>query len=273
MGRPDVIPRRLFHREAGRGPAFALLHPNPLDSWAWAYQLAHFSAWFRTVAVDLPGYGESGPAPVGVTIPDVADSVWTTLTRIAPPPYIVAGVSLGARVAKEIAATHPDEVSALILSGTRGPTGSREFALARRNEFAARGLGYRADYVSELFSPGFRDTAIGGYLATIYADRADLADLDSILRMYDASTVAPDPPPEARIRCPTLVLAGSEDKAWAGSLELARSIVGAEHQTIDGAGHAPNLEQPWEYDGRVLAFLSQRGLLPPSAGTPRRQEG
>ena len=184
---------------------------------------------------------------------------------MAPPPYDVAGVSLGARVAKEIAASHPDGVSALILSGTRGPTGSREFARERRIEFAARGLAYRGDYVLELFSPEFRDTEIARYFASVYDDRAGLADLESILRMYDASMVAPDPPPEARIRCPTLVVAGSRDKAWEGSLELAASIENAEHQTIDGAGHAPNLEQPGEYDRRVLAFISQHGLLRPSS--------
>jgi pimeloyl-ACP methyl ester carboxylesterase len=265
MVRHDATEGPLFARVAGHGPVFALIHPNPLDSWAWAYQSAHFSTWFRTVAVDLPGYGESAPAPEGVTIPDVAELVWETLTRIGPPPYVVAGVSLGARVAKEIAASHPDGVSALILSGTRGPTGSREFALERRNEFAARGLAYRADYVLELFSPEFRETDIARYFATIYDDRASLADLESILRLYDASMVAPDPPPEARIRCPTLVISGSRDKAWEGSLELAASIENAEHQTVEGAGHAPNLEQPWEYDRRVLAFISQHGLLPPRA--------
>jgi 3-oxoadipate enol-lactonase len=252
----------LFAREAGTGPVFALLHPNPLDSWSWGYQLAHFSAWFRTVALDLPGYGESAPAPEGVTIPAIAEAVWETLASIAPPPYIVAGVSLGARVAKEVAAAHPEGTSALILSGTRGPTGSREFAVTRRNEFAERGLAHRAAYVLELFSPEARDSEMARYFATVYEDRADLADLDSILRMYDASMVPPDPPPEVRIQCPTLVVAGSRDKAWEGSLELASAIDGAEHQTIVGAGHAPNLEQPWEYDRIVIDFLKRRGLLP-----------
>lgn len=253
---------RLFARQAGAGPVFLLLHPNPLDSWAWGYQMAHFSSWYRTVAIDLPGYGESDPAPPGVTIPDIAQAVWDTATSIAPPPYIVAGVSLGARVAKEVAAAHPEGTSALILSGTRGPTGSREFAVTRRKEFAERGLAHRAAYVLELFSPDARDSEMARYFARVYEDRAHLADLDSILRMYDASMVPPDPPPEARIQCPTLVVAGSQDKAWEGSLELASAINDAEHQTIVGAGHAPNLEQPWEYDRIVIDFLGRRGLLP-----------
>ena len=259
-------PTDLFSREAGQGRPLLMLHPNPLDSWAWCFQLAHLSAWFHAIALDLPGYGESPPAPEGVTISGVAESVWSTATALASGPFIVAGVSLGARVAKEVAARHPDQISALILSGTRGPTGSRSFAMQRRREFARRGLSYRAEYVLELFSPTFRKTELAKYFASTYADRSHLADLASIIRMYDASMVAPSPPPESLISCPTLVVAGSLDKAWAGSLELAEAIPLGEHQTIDGAGHAPNLEQPWEYDRRVLEFLSRHALMPQAGG-------
>jgi pimeloyl-ACP methyl ester carboxylesterase len=248
--------------EAGTGPPVALLHPNPLDAWAWMYQLAHFSTWFHVIAVDLPGYGLSSPAPEDVSIPLIGEWVWERLTSSARPPIIVAGVSLGARVAKEIAARHPEGVAALILSGTRGPGGSREFARERAHAFEQRGLAYRAPYARELLAPDSQSGPVGDFLERLYADRARLADLSSIVRMYAASEIEPEPPPETAIACPTLVIAGADDKAWAGSVEMASAIAHAEHVTIDRAGHAPNIERPLEYDAHVLRFLAAHGLMP-----------
>jgi pimeloyl-ACP methyl ester carboxylesterase len=258
---------RIHAIEVGRGLPIALLHPNPLDAWAWMYQLAHFSTWFHVIAVDLPGYGLSAAAPDDITVPLLGELVWERLMAITSPPIVVAGVSLGARVAKEIAARHPDDVAALILSGTRGPGGSREFARQRAAAFDGRGLAYRAEYARELLAPASRSGPVADFLARLYEDRASLADLSSIVRMYAASEEAPEPPPEASIACPTLVIAGSEDKAWAGSVEMAKAIADCEHVTIDGAGHAPNIDHPAEYDAHVLRFLAGHGLLPSQTST------
>ena len=172
-----------------------------------------------------------------------------------------------ARVAKEIAARHPDGVAALILSGSRGPGGSRDFARERSTAFQRLGLAYRAEYARELLAPDSRSGPVADYLERLYSDRAQLADLSSIVRMYAASEVEPEPPPESAITCPTLVIAGAEDKAWAGSVEMANAIAHAEHVTIERAGHAPNIERPLEYDAHVLRFLAAHGLMP-SASTP-----
>jgi pimeloyl-ACP methyl ester carboxylesterase len=268
--RPSEAEQRLHAIEAGSGLPLVLLHPNPLDAWAWIFQLAHLSTWFHVIAVDLPGYGLSSPAPDNVTVPLIGELVWERITAAASPPIIVAGVSLGARVAKEIAACHPDDVAALILSGTRGPGGSREFARQRSAAFLERGLDYRAEYARELMAPASRSGSIADFLARLYADRAALADLSSIVRLYAASEEDPDPPPESAIVCPTLVIAGSEDKAWAGSIAMAEAIADAEHVTIEGAGHAPSIERPVDYDAHVLRFLAARGLMPSAA--PARGE-
>ena len=46
---------------------------------------------------------------------------------------------------------------------------------------------------------------------------------------------------------------------------LQQRIKGCELVTIEGAGHACNMERPWEFDAHVLDFLKRRGLLPQEA--------
>ena len=50
----------LYYERMGRsGSVMAFVHPNPLDQSCWLFQLAHFSTWFRCIAIDIPGYGRS----------------------------------------------------------------------------------------------------------------------------------------------------------------------------------------------------------------------
>jgi pimeloyl-ACP methyl ester carboxylesterase len=42
---------------------------------------------------------------------------------------------------------------------------------------------------------------------------------------------------------------------------LQERIPGAELVTLDGAGHACNLEQPWAWDAHAVRFLREHGLI------------
>jgi pimeloyl-ACP methyl ester carboxylesterase len=60
----------------------------------------------------------------------------------------------------------------------------------------------------------------------------------------------------ADIAVPTLVIVGAEDKPFIGSSEyMARKIPGARLETIEGAGHAANIEKPEEFNEKLVRFL------------------
>ena len=49
----------LYYERMGRsGPVMAFVHPNPMDQSCWIFQMAHFSTWYRCIAIDIPGYGD-----------------------------------------------------------------------------------------------------------------------------------------------------------------------------------------------------------------------
>ena len=57
----------LYYERMGRtGPVIAFIHPNPMDQSCWIFQMAHFSTWYRCIAIDIPGYGRSPKADCGL---------------------------------------------------------------------------------------------------------------------------------------------------------------------------------------------------------------
>jgi pimeloyl-ACP methyl ester carboxylesterase len=66
----------------------------------------------------------------------------------------------------------------------------------------------------------------------------------------------------ARIRCPVLVVAGSEDHfpTMAMSERVAATIPGARLQIIAGGGHFPNRTHRAEVQAAIGAFLAELGL-------------
>ena len=59
------------------------------------------------------------------------------------------------------------------------------------------------------------------------------------------------------IRVPTLVLCGAEDRITPPALStaLAKLILGAQCELIEGAGHISNLERPDDFNLLVGAFI------------------
>ena len=49
----------IWFETKGDGPALVLIHANPFDHDLWLYQSAHFSTWFKVIAIDIRGYGRS----------------------------------------------------------------------------------------------------------------------------------------------------------------------------------------------------------------------
>ncbi len=134
---------RLFGESYGTGTPWVLaLHGWRRDHRDFEAVLA--PPGLEAVALDLPGFG-SAPAPAQVWgTPEYADAVSAVLDEMATQ-VVVLGHSFGGRVAVHLAATHPDRVAGLVLSGVplHRPAGARSrprlrLRVARR--LAARGV-------------------------------------------------------------------------------------------------------------------------------------
>jgi pimeloyl-ACP methyl ester carboxylesterase len=58
-----------------------------------------------------------------------------------------------------------------------------------------------------------------------------------------------------------LIIVGGEDRGRPGALALQQRIPGCQLVTLEGAGHACFMDQPWTRDAAALQFLREHNLV------------
>ena len=99
----------LAFTRSGTGAPLVLLHGIGLSRHSWDPVIPALAGHFDVIAVDLPGFGDSGPMPPQVEpLPAaLAAAVAGLLDELGITAPHVAGNSLGGWVALELAAIHP----------------------------------------------------------------------------------------------------------------------------------------------------------------------
>jgi pimeloyl-ACP methyl ester carboxylesterase len=161
----------LFVRTAGAsGPPLLLLHALGGNGAHWQPQLAALAGSARVAAPDLRGHGRSAVPGEAPSIADYAADAVAVADALGFGRFVVAGHSMGALVAIEVAAAHPDRVLALALVDPGGDT-SADPTL----EAAIAGL---ADDARGELTFHYRDFLHGARPSTARRVLADLAATD-----------------------------------------------------------------------------------------------
>ncbi len=256
-----VAGRPAFAATGGRDfdpalPVVVLVHGAGMDHTVWALQARYLAHHGRAVlAPDLPGHGRSDGPPLE-TVEGMSGWVVELLDAAGAARAALVGHSMGAAVALETAARHPDRVAALALVGTSAamPVHQGLLDAATRGEDVAFGLVTdwahgRPAHLGGSTTPGL--WLVGGTERLLQSEpegvlATDLAASDA----YAGGEAA-----AAQVRCPTLVVAGEDDRMTppAAGRALAGAIPGARLEIIPGAGHSLMSERP---DATLDALLT-----------------
>jgi pimeloyl-ACP methyl ester carboxylesterase len=96
-------------------PAIVFVHGTRMSRAFWTPQMEALSDEFRTIALDLPGHGlRAGNA---FTLDGAVDAVGACIETHAAGRAVVVGLSLGGYVAMALAASRPELVRGLVISG------------------------------------------------------------------------------------------------------------------------------------------------------------
>ena len=211
--------------------------------------------------VDLPGHYRS-PLPAGrLTIDAMADAVGVLLQRLREPPAHVVGLSLGGCVGLALALRAPERVRSLTIVNAfarlrpAGPAAVARLGM-RLALLAAAPMSAVAALVARGLFPRPEQTAL--YEAAVRSlgrnsRRAYFAGCCAVLG-FDARAAL------ARVRCPTLVMAGADDATVGLDVKetLARAIPGARFVVVPDSGHATNADQPETFNATLRDFLTAR---------------
>jgi 3-oxoadipate enol-lactonase len=250
----------IWYEVTGDGPAMVLVHANPFDHDLFMYQTAHFSTWFKIIAIDIRGYGRSVKMTTPYSLKDMADDVIGVMKDAGVKRAIVGGVSVGSSIALLLGLDHPDLFDAIFLvGGSSGPSA----------RFKGRIEGYRKNleefhiyHLRDLVAPAFADSKLGRHLLNMWVERNPLLNGEAIAQVFTALSNNDTTERLPGFKVPLLVVNGELDNSLPGGTRTASLVPGAVHKIIPGAGHACNLEDPATFDAIVLDFLHERGLVP-----------
>jgi pimeloyl-ACP methyl ester carboxylesterase len=96
------------------GPLLVLVHGTPGSASGWADYVLDPPPGLDVIALDRPGFGDSGPPGAVTSLRAQADAVLALLPTDGRP-VVLLGHSLGGPVVAQLAADHPERVDALVL--------------------------------------------------------------------------------------------------------------------------------------------------------------
>jgi pimeloyl-ACP methyl ester carboxylesterase len=263
----------LGHDDAGTGIPLVLIHGFPHNRTLWAPQLATLRRQYRCIAPDLRGFGES-PARPPYSMDQYADDIAHLLDTLGIERAVIGGLSMGGYITFAFWRRHRERVLGLVLADTRAGADSDEGRQKRRDMIdLARTRGPSA----------VADAMIEGMLGkTTRRERPELvrsvnamlasAPVEGVVGALEAMMDRPDSTPTlATIDVPTLIIVGEEDVLTppAESRAMHAAIPGSQLAIIPAAGHVSNLEQPEEFNDRILdAGCRMQGKPPGSRSRP-----
>jgi 2-succinyl-6-hydroxy-2,4-cyclohexadiene-1-carboxylate synthase len=262
----------LNHEVSGdrRSPAVLFLHGFMGSSADWREVMGAMGDRAHCMAVDQPGHGASlGLPPDTYTIEGATRAVIGTLEELEVVRPVLAGYSMGGRLALYLGLRYPERCAGLFLesaspglesAGERAARRAADESKAERLESGDFEAFLRDWHHQPLFATLVRDENLLG--RTIEARRRnDPGELAQSLRGMGTGNQPPLWGELEHLAVPTLAIAGELDEKYA---EISSRMPGisqrVESAVVPGAGHNVHAEAPAEYVALLGRFLDRLSL-------------
>lgn len=109
----------LHYNISGEGECIVFIHGGYVNSEIWHYQSVYFRQHYKVLTFDMRGHGRSDPSDLDeYSVATFGEDLIRLLDKLGIHECTLCGLSLGAMIAQYVAATHPERVKGLILTGT-----------------------------------------------------------------------------------------------------------------------------------------------------------
>jgi 3-oxoadipate enol-lactonase len=251
-----------FGYEAAGDPAMpplVFLHGIGGAARAWRGQLAAFSARYRAIAWDMPGYGGSAPLAT-VSIATLAHALQDFLQTIGAAKPVLIGHSIGGMIVQQWLLKNPLAARAVVLAQT-----SPAFGKADGD--------WQKSFIGARLGPLDRGETMVSLAPTLVKELVgNDPDASGMALAHDCMASIPEATYRAMmlallgfdqrkalkdIAVPTLLLSGSKDNNAPAPMmaKMATYISRATYIELDGVGHLANLERPDAFNAALDQFL------------------
>jgi pimeloyl-ACP methyl ester carboxylesterase len=245
------------YADAGSGRPLLLMHGLGGAIESWTNNIDALAKEARVIALDLPGFGYSDKPKMSYTIKFYADFIAKFAKQLNIAPLAVVGSSLGGHIACELAITHPEVVSRLIVVAPPGALPrsfagtpalkkyvkvleAKSVAEVKKALFAVDQKPVADDYAKIVFEklamPGAKEAFFSALMGSARATR-----LNKRL---------------SKIRAPMMVLWGKDDiMIPAKYVEPFMGMKNSRIVLLENCGHRPHVDRPAVFNKLVLDFV------------------
>ena len=252
----DTPEGQVHYRTDGNGEPVLLLHKAGLSSDEYTEMLPFLGKYFRAIAMDTLGYGNTDLPLNEPKFEDYVQNIEHFINGMKLKQINMVGHLLGASFAVEIAAVHPELVKKLVLWDCIFL--EPEVRRKTQEEYAKEHMEFKLD---------------GSHLLDIWKSRGPKPDTD--LRLVQRSAVeymksslgaasgishralfAYDIEPRLPlIKCPTLLIYGKGSALYPRQEAIKNLIPGCQTKEIENAGPFPYWEKAEEISKIIMEFL------------------
>jgi abhydrolase domain-containing protein 6 len=264
----DDLP--MAYLEGGDGEVILLLHGFTANKDHWTRVARLLTPQYRVIAVDLPGFGESGLVDGGdYSIEAQAERIRSFVRTLGLTRFHLGGSSTGGNIAGAYAARYPETVESLWLISPLGVSGAQPsdveqmIASGAPSPLIIERPGQFGDVLDIVFdNRPYLPRSVRRHLAVQAAARyhhyqwvyGQIRDIGPDGRPLPAT---PLQPLLAGSPLPTLIVWGERDRVLdvSGAALLAEVMPNAQVEIMPRVGHLPMLERPEATAERYLEFL------------------
>lgn len=246
-------------------PTVLLVHGWQMaPSLAWKMQVPYLARHFRVVTFDWPGNGRSDRPTDPASFTDEATNRWIpgVMEATGTPSATLVGHSGGTFLSVAAAAITPDRVEGLVLIGGGLPpdgTDMSSFAAPLEPDLWLAHFDVFSDFFWKAIIPEPHSTKArqDGAAWSSGATPESLAGWIRGYRFLDPSSWAERREEASRVRCPVIVINGTNDTVRMPSADESARLMNAAVVRLQGAGHCPHIRDAVRVNLEIRRFVER----------------